>query len=175
MFLWNLKNFNDEKDRNSLSTLEDTFLLILNYYSVGLLTLKWNFKVIFVHTNFCLLKLRSLLSKRLVLFLLSALCLPFTSAFYFVSFRRPGQTHEILQRNILQHYWFMLCNEVKEGVLILKTCPQARPRLNPLHPNISIHNLHTVLYTFPKVLTRRICLTIKSFFSWWSFPLFSWS
>ena len=46
--------------------------------------------------------------------------------------------------------------------------------IKPLHPNISIHILHTVLYTFPKVLTRRICLTIKSFFSWWSFPLFSW-
>ena len=45
---------------------------------------------------------------------------------------------------------------------------------NPLHPNISIHILHTVLYTFNKVLTRRICLTIKSFFSWWSFSLFSW-
>ena len=35
-----------------------------------------------------------------------------------------------------------------------------------LHPNISMHILHTVLYRFPKVLTRRICLTIKSFFSW---------
>ena len=46
--------------------------------------------------------------------------------------------------------------------------------VNPLHPNISIHILHTVLYTFPKVLTRRICLPIKSFFRWWSFPLFSW-
>ena len=34
---------------------------------------------------------------------------------------------------------------------------------NPLHPNISMHILHTVLYTF---LTRRICLTIKSFFTW---------
>ena len=29
--------------------------------------------------------------------------------------------------------------------------------LYPLHPNISIHILHTVLYTFPKVLMRRIC------------------
>ena len=29
--------------------------------------------------------------------------------------------------------------------------------------------LQTVLKTFLKVLTRRICLTIKSFFSWWSF------
>ena len=43
----------------------------------------------------------------------------------------------------------------------------------PLHSNISIHILHTVLLTFPRVLTRRICLTIKSFFSWWSVPLFS--
>ena len=34
------------------------------------------------------------------------------------------------------------------------------------HPNISMHILHTVLYTFPRVLTRRTCLTIKSFFSW---------
>ena len=40
--------------------------------------------------------------------------------------------------------------------------------------NISMHILLTVLCTFLKVLTRRICLTIKSFFTWWSFPLFSW-
>ena len=26
-----------------------------------------------------------------------------------------------------------------------------------LHPNISMHILHSVLYTFPEVLTRRIC------------------
>ena len=45
---------------------------------------------------------------------------------------------------------------------------------SPLHPNFTLHILHTVLYTFPNVLTRRICLTIKSFFSWWSFSLFSW-
>ena len=43
---------------------------------------------------------------------------------------------------------------------------------NPLYPNISTHILHTVLFTFPKVLTRRICLTIKSLCSWGSFPLF---
>ena len=46
--------------------------------------------------------------------------------------------------------------------------------LNLLHPNISIDILHTVLHTFPKVLTRRIYLKIKSVFGWWSFPLFSW-
>ena len=35
--------------------------------------------------------------------------------------------------------------------------------VNPLHPNIGIHILHFVLYTLPKLLTRRIFLTIKSF------------
>ena len=30
-----------------------------------------------------------------------------------------------------------------------------------LYPNISMHILHTVLYTFLMVLTRRICLTIS--------------
>ena len=47
-------------------------------------------------------------------------------------------------------------------------------RVNPLHPNLSMYTLSTVVYTFPEVLMRRICLTIKSFFSWWLFPLFSW-
>ena len=37
---------------------------------------------------------------------------------------------------------------------------------NPLHLNISIYILHTVLCTLTKVLTWRICLTIKSFVSW---------
>ena len=46
--------------------------------------------------------------------------------------------------------------------------------LNLLHPNISMHILHTVLYTFLMVLTRRIYLKIKSFFGWWSFSLVSW-
>ena len=32
--------------------------------------------------------------------------------------------------------------------------------VNPLHPNISIHILHTVLCTFTKVLTRRIYLYV---------------
>ena len=32
---------------------------------------------------------------------------------------------------------------------------------NPLHSSISMHILPTGLYTFPWVLTRRICLSIK--------------
>ena len=46
------------------------------------------------------------------------------------------------------------------------------PAVHPLHSEINMQILHTVFYKFPKVLTRRICLTIKRFFSWWSFPLF---
>ena len=44
----------------------------------------------------------------------------------------------------------------------------------PLHPNISMHILQTVLYMFPELLTRRTCLTIKNCSSWWSFPLLLW-
>ena len=50
-------------------------------------------------------------------------------------------------------------------------CPSL---FHPLHPNASLHMLHTLLQTFPRVLIKRICLTIKSFFSWWSFPLIWW-
>ena len=45
-------------------------------------------------------------------------------------------------------------------------------KMNPLHPNISMYFLHNVLYTFSKVLRRRICLTIKNFLTWWSVPPF---
>ena len=34
---------------------------------------------------------------------------------------------------------------------------------NLLHLNNNMHILYTVIYTFPKVLKRRICLTIASF------------
>ena len=37
--------------------------------------------------------------------------------------------------------------------------------VNLLHANISKHILHTTLRTYPMMLTRRICLIIKSFFS----------
>ena len=39
--------------------------------------------------------------------------------------------------------------------------------------NIRMDILHTVLYTFPRVRTKSIYLTIKSFFSSLSFPIFS--
>ena len=39
--------------------------------------------------------------------------------------------------------------------------------LNPSHPNINMQILHTVLNILLKVLTRRICLTIKNFPGRW--------
>ena len=39
---------------------------------------------------------------------------------------------------------------------------------------ITCVRIKPVLCVFPKVLTRKISLTIKSFFSCWLFPLFSW-
>ena len=39
-----------------------------------------------------------------------------------------------------------------------------RSTINPLHPDISMHTLHTILNTFPYVLAGRICLTVKRFF-----------
>ena len=45
--------------------------------------------------------------------------------------------------------------------------------INPLHPNISMHILLTVLNKFPYVLAGRICLTVKRFFSLLLLPLFS--
>ena len=46
--------------------------------------------------------------------------------------------------------------------------------VNSLHPNISMLFLYTVLLSFPNVQIRRICLTVKSVFSWGSFRLCSW-
>ena len=41
--------------------------------------------------------------------------------------------------------------------------------INPLHPNIGMHILHTVLFTFSEVLTRGIFLKICSLKSWCHF------
>ena len=53
-------------------------------------------------------------------------------------------------------------------------CSQLNRTFTPFHSKIRMHILPTALHIFPKVLARRICLIIKSFFSWWSFLLFSW-
>ena len=61
-----------------------------------------------------------------------------------------------------------LANYHRKKFLLLKS-----KQFNSLHPNINMHILHTVLYTFLKVLTRRICLTVAGFYNCGSFPQFS--
>ena len=50
-----------------------------------------------------------------------------------------------------------------------------KEKINPLHPNISMHILQSFFLSFSKVMTRRICLTIKGFFGWSPFILLLWS
>ena len=69
-------------------------------------------------------------------------------------------------------YWFHIV-WVTCGNLFSNECPIRSPcayglcisDIHPLHPNINIHILHTVICSFTKVLTRRICQTITSSFS----------
>ena len=59
-----------------------------------------------------------------------------------------------------------LTNKVNKGVIVTSSCQTSVliPSLNSFHPKISVDILLTVLDVFPKVLTRRICLTIKRFY-----------
>ena len=61
-----------------------------------------------------------------------------------------------------------LANYHRKKFLLLKS-----KHFNSLHPNINMHILHTVLYTFLKARTRRICLTVAGFCNCGSFPQFS--
>ena len=51
-------------------------------------------------------------------------------------------------------------------MFIRKWIAEVVRNVSPLHLDISVHILHTVFYTLPKLLIRRIALTIKSYFSW---------
>ena len=53
------------------------------------------------------------------------------------------------------------------------SCPLRYQAIDPLHPNISINILYSLLFTFHFVLTRRICLTIKASLVSNHFPLVS--
>ena len=62
---------------------------------------------------------------------------------------------------ITTRWWW----NTKNGNQVQPSTHNVNP-FNPQHPNISMYILPTVLYTFLKVLSRRIFLTMKSFFSW---------
>ena len=75
----------------------------------------------------------------------------------------------LIMFDLYAHHW------INSGTLSLNCSVSRSERLlllsnYPLHPNISMYILHTVLYTFPEVLSERICCQVKSFINWWLFP-----
>ena len=74
-------------------------------------------------------------------------------------------------------WWNSLAQKKLILFLELKDCSSSKCwkfKVNSLQPNSSMHILHTALRTFPWLLTRRTCLTIKSFISWLWFPFVVW-
>ena len=72
----------------------------------------------------------------------------------------------LLINSYKQTYQLVVKDRFKKGaqnIYLLFTYISHVYCLNPLHPNISLHILHTAPYTFPSVLKRRICLPIKRF------------
>ena len=79
-----------------------------------------------------------------------------------VGYWKGGNTSEFTK--LQSCHWAQ--EDLAEPKPLMKYFPQVTLQfrlLNPLHPNISLQVLHSVLYTFPMVLRRRIWLTIKSF------------
>ena len=61
---------------------------------------------------------------------------------------------DLLSQKKTQYQRLLKNKETKKPTLLTGSV------LNPLQPDISMHILHTVLYPFPQVPTRRISLTI---------------
>ena len=61
---------------------------------------------------------------------------------------------------------------VRETLGATGTQEVKRAFINPLSPNISMHFLLTVLHIFLMGLVGRICIKIKTFYLWGSFPVF---
>ena len=57
---------------------------------------------------------------------------------------------------VTQLFYFKTPTKHKESDIV-QFMVNAKNYLTLLHPNTSMHILHIVLYTFPEVLTRRIC------------------
>lgn len=76
---------------------------------------------------------------------------------------------------LFEKVYLILYSLIPKGFLhfILQTSYPNLQIFNPSHLLIDIHILHTVLYAFSKVPTRKICLTIKSCYKG-SSPSISW-
>ena len=61
---------------------------------------------------------------------------------------------------------FIITFESEDEKTFIVTSPTTFcPLTTLLHPNISMHVIHTVLYAFPNVFRKRTSLTFKNLFS----------
>ena len=95
----------------------------------------------------------------------------FKKVFFFFTRQPPGWKSRRPHNDV---YLAFVLNAIVYSSSTLHIYSWLHDVLNPLHLNIRMHILQTVLYMFPYVPAKRICLTNKSFFSWLSFPVFSW-
>ena len=56
-------------------------------------------------------------------------------------------------------------SDIEYWILFFKSCSHCFP-VNPLHPNISMHILHTVLYTSPKDVNKENLSKNQEFLFW---------
>ena len=85
-----------------------------------------------------------------------------STIYFFLVLVLPRQTWSQLSHSTWRHWETPQSTMLGLVYLYLGFSP-----LILLHNNISMHILCTVFYLFPTVLTRRICLTIKSSIGWW--------
>ena len=80
-----------------------------------------------------------------------------------ISGRHAVRVHMSCHREVESNSGNFFCKKCKVTHLNeMLNKPTQLVSLNPLNSNISVHLLCTVVYTFPFVLTRRICSTIKA-------------
>ena len=60
------------------------------------------------------------------------------------------------RHQVPQLLWQLTGSKYLQSSSQCKQSPLKQTIMNPLHPNISMHILHTVLYTFLNILPRRI-------------------
>ena len=94
--------------------------------------------------------------------------------YYFLYFEQKCNANKYCRRLSIPECITLVTQRLtKYPMLIEAIVKTTKGMLLPLHLNIIMYNLHSVPYSGLKVLEKRICLTINSFFGYRSFFKFS--
>ena len=91
--------------------------------------------------------------------------------FYFYTRQPPGWKSRRLQNDV---YLAFVLNVIVYSSSTQHIYNWLHDILNHLLQYKNVYSPNCSLYIFPYVLAKWICLTVKTFFSWLSFPVFSW-